>query len=348
MDQARQAYWAALTAADRHAALEVAKQLRQRGQAPLSIIERLVVPAQARLTELWLDGAWTAEQQKAAADVNEGIVHWLCSFTPAPPPEAPLVVVAGLDGERHTLGAVVVAERLATAGYRVRTLSAAGTDELLRTVLTRKPRAVVVDAALTSSLATHRALFDHLRAIGVPVVAGGPAFAGDERRATALGAAGLADSSEELCRLLETLPPRLTPQPPREPGPAELEARWILDYHDEITPYVVRALAARHPQARGTWQAELPGFVDHLLGCLASSLVTGDETIVVEVREWLARVLRARGAEPGLAAEVWRLVAEPLRGHPLARVHLAAAAIPGEGPREVPSNGGLSSRGPMT
>jgi hypothetical protein len=64
------------------------------------------------------------------------------------------------------------------------------------------------------------------------------------------------------------------------------------------------------------------------VGCLVAALVTGDETIMVEVRDWLTHVLGRRGAPTGLVDEIWSLLAEPLRGHPLARVFLAGSAAP--------------------
>ena len=69
----------------------------------------------------------------------------------------------------------------------------------------------------------------------------------------------------------------------------------------------------------------------HVVGCLAAALVTGDETIMVEVRDWLTQVLTRRGADAELVDEIWELLAEPLRAQPLARLHLAGSATPTSG-----------------
>ncbi|MDN4173748.1 B12-binding domain-containing protein [Nocardioides sp. SOB77] len=331
MDHARTQYWTALHDGDRAGALAAVKRMHDAGRTHLEIVDEVVLPAQERLAGLWLAGEWTAEQQRVATAINEGLVHWLCSFAPAPASDRPLVVVATV--EREELPALVLAEGLASAGYRT-TFTGGDTvaQDLLRQVLTRKPRALLVSVARTSSLAVLKPLLGHVRATGIPVIAGGAAFGGDPDRATAIGATAYAASVGEVVTLLEQLPRRVPTAAPEPPGPAEAEAAWLTEFRHEITPYVLRALAARHPAdrtggARPPWWEEMEDLVDHVLGCLASSLVTGDETIMVEVREWLTRVLEARGAGPGLVHDVWELLAVPLRGHPLARVHLAGSAV---------------------
>jgi methanogenic corrinoid protein MtbC1 len=340
----RDDYWQALQAGDRPAALEAVKQIRDAGRTHLEVIDEVIVPAQERVGELWVSGEWSLEQERRATSINEGLVHWLCSFAPAPDPGRPLVMV--VCPERHELPALVVSETLAAAGYRT-AFAGGGTapHDLLRQVLTRKPRALLVSASLTSSLAELKPLLGHVRAIGIPVIAGGRAFGGDAGRARAVGATAYADSVEEAVALLEQLPHRVPPQEADQPGPADAEAAWLTGFRGEITPYVMRALAARRPAAVRPlwWEEELPDHVDHVLGCLAASLVTGDETIMVEARDWLTRVLAARRADTGLVHDLWEMLAVPLRGHPLARVHLAGAApLPG---RPGLPDGGLAEDG---
>lgn len=324
-------YWTALESGSRHGALEVVKRFQELGSGPIEIIEALIVPAQARVGELWLEGCWTVAQEHAATSINEGLVHWLCSFSPAPDPEAPLVLVSCLEKERHALPALVIAEALNLAGYRVNYVGGEPEpSDLLRQILLLKPRAVIFSGSLTSSLAVQKGLFTSIRSIGIPVVVGGRAFGSDERRALALGATAYAGSIDEAIRCLEHMPLRVAPSTPQPPTPGETEAAWIMQYRPEITPYVARDLASRHApdSKRPAWWPEFENHLDHLLGCLASALVTGDQTIMVEVRDWLTQVLTSRGAEEGLIDEIWTALAEPLKSHPLARVHLAGSATP--------------------
>ncbi|WP_180934268.1 cobalamin B12-binding domain-containing protein [Nocardioides ungokensis] len=323
-------YWQALSVGDRHAAMAAVKRLQEAGRSTLEIVDELIVPAQARVGDLWLDGEWTVSQEHTATAINEGLVHWLGSFAPPPDPSRPLVLVSCIEGERHALPALVVAETLRVAGYRVDYL---GGDpephDLLSEVLVRKPRAVLFSASLTSSLASQKGLFGSIGAIGIPVIVGGRAFGGDERRARRSaprrtrprwGTSSVSSRSSRRGRR------RRRP----EEGPADAEAAWILGFRSQITPHVVRTLGHRHAVdgSRPAWWIELEGHVDHVLGCLAAALVTGDESIIVEVRHWLGQVLGRRGGPPGLVGEIWDLLARPLRGHPLARVFLAGAAAP--------------------
>lgn len=335
-------YWSALERGDRHAALEVIRGFQALGSDALEIIEALVIPAQARIGELWLTGEWSVSQEHAATSINEGLVHWLCSFSPAPAEDAPLVLVSCLEDERHALPALVIAEGLALAGYRVNNVGGdPEPSDLLRQILVLKPRAVLFSASLTSTLGRQKGLFSSIRAIGIPVVVGGAAFGGDEHRALALGATAYAAGVREAVRLLETLPVRVAPATPPAPTEADAEAAWLLQYQREITPYVARAIHRQHDPdgVRPAWWQELESHLDHVLGCLASALVTGDETIMIEVRDWLTQVLVQREAPPSLVDDVWRALAAPLKGHPLARVHLAGAAMPGRADAAEESEG---------
>lgn len=329
MDGVRADYWSALGEGDRDAALGAVKRLVAAGGGPRQVIDELIVPAQERIGELWLSGGWSIAQEHAATAINVGLVHWLSSFGPHPGAESPLVLVSCADQERHAFPALLIAEGLRGSGFRVSYLDReTDPNHLVRQVLAVKPRAVLLSFSTTSSLASQKVLIGHIRAMGIPVIAGGQALGGDERRALALGATAYAADLDEAVRLLQCLPARGEPVLPPTPGLADLEAAWIGDYRHEIARCVARLIVERHSVegAGPAWRESLEDHVDHVLGCLAAALVTDDETIMVEVREWLARVLAARGAQPELAVEVWSVLAQPMRGHPLARVFLAGAA----------------------
>lgn len=331
MHDAWEEYWSALRRGDRHDALAVVRRLRDTGADPVKVIDGLILPAQERIGELWLEGDWSIAQEHAATAINEGLVHWLCSFADPPPADAPLVVVSCLERERHAFPALVIAEALMLAGYRVNYV---GGDpepgDLLRQVLVLKPSAVLFSASLTSSLGGQKSLLGSIRAIGIPVVVGGRAFGGDERRALALGATAYARGVDDVLQLMKELPGRRESGPSMSLGPADEEAAYVMEYAGEITPYVLRAIAHRHEQDAEwpPWWTELESHMEHVVGCLAAALLTGDETIMIEVRDWLSQVLARRGAEPELVDEIWELLAEPLRGQPLARLHLAGSASP--------------------
>lgn len=334
MNQVRPDYWDALASGDRRAALEVVKAEQAAGMTATRVIDEMVVPAQARIGELWLAGLWGVEQEQVATEINEGLVHWLGSFAPPPDPGRPAVVVACVEHERHSLPALVIAEGLTWRGFRVTYLGGdPDPDRLVREVVSARPRAVLFSASLTSSLAGQKHVFAEIRSFGIPVVVGGSAFGGDPARAEALGATAYAADLEAAISLLDDLPDRLPPVQVPERTPADIEAEWIIEQRHVLTEGIVARLLDRLGAGHGdppTWWPDLIGHVDHVVGCVAAAVATGDETIVVEVRDWLGHVVEARGGDRQVVAELWSLLAVPLRGHPLARIHLAAAPAPVE------------------
>lgn len=341
MNQVSSDYWDALQSGDRLAALEVVKAERARGRSATDVIDELVVPAQARIGDLWLAGVWDVEQERAATEINEGLVHWLGSFAPPPDPSRPTVVVACVEHERHSLPALVIAEGLAWEGYNVTYLGGdPDPDRLVREIVGGRCRAVLFSVSTTSSLAGQKRVFDELRSFGIPVIVGGSAFGGDPARAAALGATAYADDLAAAIALLEDLPHRLPPVQVPDRTPADVEAEWIIENRQVLTEGVVARLLDRlGTPALPAWWPDLVGHVDHVVGCVAAAVATGDETIVVEVRDWLGHVVEARGGDRGAVTDLWTLLAVPLRGHPLARIHLAVASAEGAAAAPVEPRG---------
>lgn len=328
---ARTDYWAALAAADRPRAQAAVGALLEAGWPTTRVVEELVVPSQHRVGDLWLTGEWSVAQEHAATGINEAIVHWLTSRLPRPAEDAPTILVSCLQGERHALPALIVTQGLTARGVQVVFLGADPEPSgLLSAILSLRPRAVLFSASLTSSLSSQKMFFHSVAAVGIPLLVGGRAFGGREhgpQRAKALGATAYAETADEVLALLASLPPRTVPteQPDREAG--DDDAEWLDHYRSEIAPDVMRSLTMRHRESSPLavkWP-EISEHVEHLLGCLAAAIVTHDQEIMVEARDWLATVLAHRDLDPGLVDEVWDLLAEPLRGHPVARVFLASS-----------------------
>jgi len=329
--EAEQNYWAALEAADRARAQETATGLLGAGWDATRVVDQLVVPTQERVGDLWLRGEWSVAREHAATGVNEAVVHWLISLLPPPDPDASVVLVSCLQGERHALPALIVAHGLAAHGLRVVFVGAdPDSSSLLVDLLRLRPRAVLCSASLTSTLSAQKAFFHSIAAVGIPLIVGGQEFGGGERgarRARLLGATAYAETVDEVLELLATLPTRTLAPEPSASDPGDEEGLWLQHYRSEIAPDVMRVLAGRH---RGTgtlaesWP-EVAEHVEHVLGCLAAAIVTEDLTIMVEVRDWLVSVLHHRNLDAGLVDEVWDLLAERLRGHPIARVFLASS-----------------------
>ena len=146
---------------------------------------------------------------------------------------------------------------------------------------------------------------------------GGRAFGTDDRRAMALGATAYARGVDDVLGLMADLPARREPGQSCPSAPADEEAAWLMEYSGELTPYVLPGDRAPPRVRRGAagWWTDLESHLDHVVGCLAAAVVTGDETVMTEVREWLTLVLTRRGGHAELVDEIWELLAEPLLGH---------------------------------
>lgn len=329
--ETEQEYWATLETSDRSGAQQLVGSLLDAGWDNDRVLNELVVPSQVRVGDLWLQGAWTVAEEHAATAVNEAIVHWLISLLPPAAPDASVVLVACLEGDRHALAALIIAEGLTARGLRVVYLGAdPERSGLLVLVLRLRPRAVLFSASLTSSLSGQKMLFHSIAAVGIPLIVGGQAFGGAElgvKRARVLGATAYAATADDVMELLGTLPVRTSSPAEVEPDVSDEDALWLNHYRSEIATDVMRVLAQRHQDVgpdSASWP-ELAEHVEHVLGCVAAAIVTDDATIMIEVRDWLTAVLHHRGVDPRLVDEVWALLAEPLRGHATARALLASS-----------------------
>jgi methanogenic corrinoid protein MtbC1 len=329
----RHDHWAALADGDRLRALGAVSRLVAEGWSTDRVAHELVVPSQARVGELWLTGEWSVVQEHCATEVNEAVVHWLTARLGPPADDAPSLLVSCLQGERHALPALVVAHDLMARGARVVFLGADPEPSGLHAaVLALRPSAVLFSASIACCLGHQRSRFDELTSLGVPVVVGGRVFAGPPggRRASVLGATAHAQTAAEVLDLLPQLPGR-TARRPRDPIAVDDEVAWLDHYRHRIVPEVMWTLAQRHhdPEVVGGRWPEVSEHIEHVLGCLSAAISIQDESIMVEVRDWLVEVLVHRDVDPGLVDEVWELLSGWMEGHPVTRLFLAASRATG-------------------
>ena len=205
-------YLDALGSGDRSRALGVVRGLRGDGVDVLSIVTRLLAPAQRRVGELWVRDAWSVAQEHAATAISESALHVLAAereqdLRRGGTPDAPLVVVSCVEQEWHALPALIVAEHLRDAGYAVSYLGAnASAQHLVRHIHELGPRAVLLSCSISAFLPLARRQVEAVRETGTPVVVGGSAFDAAGRRARAIGATAFAGSGPEAAELIAALP----------------------------------------------------------------------------------------------------------------------------------------------
>lgn len=336
-------YWDAVRAHDAAAAVEVLRGARDRGVAAHEYLDLLVVAAQRRTGELWATGAWTVAHEHAVTAVNEAAVRTLLAdadaAVPTPrtvprdrAPRRPAYLLACAEREWHALPALVLAAALRAQGTDVVPLGPdVSPGTLVARVIDDGPRAVLISAALSSSLPRLRRQVEAVRATGTPVVVGGRAFAPDGRHAAAVGANAWAAGPLDLPQVLATLPRHTgPPEPLRHPG--ALEAAALLIERDAVVADLLDHLQlpppaphARDLERRQPWEEVVSDFAPHVVDALCAALLCDDHALLVGTVDWLREVLAPRSAPLGTVERLVARLGERLREHPDAVAALRAA-----------------------
>lgn len=323
-----EAYLAAISAADRPAALEVVRRCQADGISAVDVMARVVAPAQARVGELWAADAWSVAQEHAATAVSESVVAVLAAQIPAPLESAAPVVVSCVEQEWHALPALLVAEHLRAAGLPVSYLGAnASAEDLVRHIDAVAPRAVALSCSLGASLPRVRAQVEAVRATGTPVVVGGSAFDAAGRRAAAVGADAFASSGPGCVAAVRGMPRSTTPLPPLDradaaEGFAVHAGREMLTAQLRMRTALTGLLPAVTVDVGG-WQRALADHLPHLVGAVAGALVVDDPQVLAQSLRWLDAVMTHRGAPSGAVASVTGELHGLMTEHPAARRLLA-------------------------
>lgn len=316
-------YWAALLAADEAEALAVALELAER-RPVAEVLDRLVVAAQRRVGEHWAADRMEVPREHAATALNDAVVRALGRTVAEP--TGPLVLVACVEREWHSLSTRVLTQVLRSWGVRAVDLGASASPTVLIShIVDRGPRAVLLSASLSSSLVRARRVVEAVRGTGTPVVVGGRAF--DAARARAIGATAYAAGPGEVVEAIGTLPRHVGHALPLRHAGAT-EARGLHTSDERVAADVGAVLAERLGVGATDvppdhWWGVLTGFLPHLVDCLAGALLVEDPTVLEEAIDWLTRVLAVRGAPGDAVDHVRHALAERLVEHPEATALLA-------------------------
>jgi MerR family transcriptional regulator, light-induced transcriptional regulator len=314
-------YLAALERGDRSEALGQVRALHGEGHDVLTLIQRLLAPAQLRVGELWVSDAWSVAQEHAATAISESVLTSLAVerelHAAQLPADAPTLIVSCVEQEWHALPALMVTEHLRAEGFGVSYLGAnASAHGLVRHVHELGPRAVLLSCSLSAFLPLVRRQVEAVRETGTPVVVGGAAFDADGRRAAMLGATGFVTSATGVVDLVRGLPDAVPPAPPLTHPGAE-EAFVVFGERETFADDIERRLLARLPlegvdpdRREPAWLRVLDDQLPHVVGAIAGALVTDDPEIVRHALVWASAVLQHRDAP----AEVGPALREALRG----------------------------------
>jgi hypothetical protein len=193
-------YLRALDRADGATAQALVTALLQDGNAPGSVVDDVLAPAQREVGERWYRREWTSADEHAATAITDRCLASLPCGT-----AGPAIVVAAPEGEWHALP--TADGRPARARHDGERPSAPDCParDLQRHLETTRPAALALSCTLSTNLLAAASSIAAAHAAGVPVVAGGRAFGRDGLRARALGADAWSSTARGLAALVPTL-----------------------------------------------------------------------------------------------------------------------------------------------
>lgn len=283
----RLAMLAALIDGDVHDARRLALGLLEDGYAFDDIVEGVFAPVQDEFGRRWAAGDLGIADEHAASEAVGELISHLSSV--AEPPTGPRVVVAVPQHDSHGLGARVVAASLVLEGFDAIFLGASLPPEDLGDYLrSQEPAALVLSCSLTAALASAARSIAVAHEEQIPVIAGGRALA-DETRGAQLGADSCALSPRDvlatLHRWTQTPPDSLRVAPDPIPEQRSLWARSA----------ALVAAATATAGERAERPDRLADEMRSLLLVLESSVLLGEQNLLVEHLDWLRDVGPAHG-----------------------------------------------------
>jgi methanogenic corrinoid protein MtbC1 len=290
-------YFAALAAADRRAAVRIARELVDGGAPVGRVLTGLVSPAQIEVGRRWAANEWNVAQEHAATSISEEVVAAIAGDQDVEAHRG-IAVVTCVEGEWHALPARLLAETLRSAGWDVRYLGASlPAAHLTQFIHDVGPDVVALSCSLSTSLPRARAMIEAARGGGVPVIAGGRGFGTDGRLAALLGANGWAASAPAAADMLAAPDwPRFTDRAPELRLVDDASSR-LWDEIDPLTDAVEDELLRRFPamaEYDEPARARTREDVHHILDFLAAALYVDDVDLFGEFVGWLDALLEAR------------------------------------------------------
>jgi HD-GYP domain-containing protein (c-di-GMP phosphodiesterase class II)/methylmalonyl-CoA mutase cobalamin-binding subunit len=151
------------------------------GISPTTLHAEVISPTLRRIDVLSEGEQLDPERQRRANTIIRRVLATLYRYmTGTTESTRQRVLIAGLEGDRHTLGLQMVHDQLAAAGFQTIFDTDLSAERLLAMVASQTPELVVVGAAGPTSQESVESALRQLRAnhAAIPIVLGGPAVGG--------------------------------------------------------------------------------------------------------------------------------------------------------------------------
>lgn len=289
-------YLTLAAAGDTTGARRMVLGLLDRG-VPYSAVIDLLAAAQHEVGQRWQDDQWTVADEHVVSGVTQRCLDVVASIADADEGAAH-VVAACAEGDWHSLPAQMFSELLRSRGIEVTDLGGSIPAAHVAEFLDRRHvDALVITCSMPLYFAGVTALAVAAHARGIPVLAGGRAFAGNPQRATALGADAWTDTLDSAVEIIhgwysgETTP--ALADVTLNPDALHLHAAA-----GEIAAEAFTTLQRRLPVMRDYSPDQRTRTLEDLVYITeftAAARLLNDPPVVEEFIAWLTTVLHRRG-----------------------------------------------------
>ncbi|HYH45749.1 MAG TPA: cobalamin-dependent protein [Thermoanaerobaculia bacterium] len=176
----RQLYLQAAMRGQRDAAMGIVVESHSAGHSVLDLYLRILQPAQYEIGRLWECNEISVAEEHMATAITQSVMARLYPLLPKQQLCRGRMLLTGVQGEMHQVGANMVADVLEFHGWEVRFL---GTNlpqaGILRVIEEQRPDVVGISATMLFNLPRVRELIESIRALPIPqprIVVGGAAF----------------------------------------------------------------------------------------------------------------------------------------------------------------------------
>jgi methanogenic corrinoid protein MtbC1 len=169
-----------ILAGQRHAAVQIAREALRSGRTLRELYVDVFQPALYEVGARWESNRLTVAQEHIATAITQYVMAQIYEAPDTQAGDKGLLVLTGVEGELHNIGAVMVGDLLELSGWRVRFLgSNLPSSSILPTIRETSPSHVGISATMLFNLGAVRQLIAAIRAEfddRVRIIVGGAAF----------------------------------------------------------------------------------------------------------------------------------------------------------------------------
>jgi methanogenic corrinoid protein MtbC1/DNA-binding XRE family transcriptional regulator len=176
-------YLQALLAGDERAAIKVVDPLLEKGASVVDFYLKLFTPALQRVGELWCAGDISVADERLATEITITIMDRLRLAMKLPRRLSDRILISCIEGERHYVGARMVADLFQMEGWQVDFLGPdVPTPALAAMILQRRPRLVGLSVTLPQNKRHIADVVDEMAGLKFPpvMVLGGQAVSAND------------------------------------------------------------------------------------------------------------------------------------------------------------------------